>query len=83
MRDTDLNALARVIIEDRIREADHRHLARQMTRPELSTARIAITPPQPFYRMWDLVRLPSLPHLRRGLPEQGSGNSPTQSTPAH
>lgn len=56
----DANALARVTIEDRIREANHQRLARECQRRDRpSTARTAAQEPRHYPRFWSLV------HLRR------------------
>jgi hypothetical protein len=56
MNTIDPIALARVIVEDRIREANRQHLARQFRRPaRSSTARTVVQTPQRHSRLWSLV----------------------------
>ncbi len=50
------HALARITIEDRLREANHQRLARELRRREpASIARAARQTPQRHSRLWSLV----------------------------
>jgi hypothetical protein len=58
MNHLDPTALAREIVGDRIREANHQRLVRELRRPErASTARTATHTPQRHSRLWSLVHL--------------------------
>jgi hypothetical protein len=53
---TELNTLARLTIEDRLREANRQRLAHEFTRPErASTPRTAAQKPRQHSRLWSLV----------------------------
>jgi hypothetical protein len=54
----DASALARVVIEERIREANHQRLAREFLRSgRPSTARTAVQVPQRHSRLWNLAHV--------------------------
>jgi hypothetical protein len=58
MNHLDPDALVRMISEDRIRQASHQRLARELRRPErASTARTATQAPQRHSHLWSLVHL--------------------------
>jgi hypothetical protein len=58
MNPFDSSSVARFVIEDRIRDADHRRLVRESRRREQPFAARAASPaPRPPSRLWSLAHL--------------------------